>query len=135
VGRRPRPLGQSSYASARFPKCRSRRLGLGQSGGSLSRPYRYTCPPGSRADLLNVSDEFVMMGVGRPPLNVRSFHFSRYDVTRRRDMTSDDTTWCALMRGFFGRENSWTVRSKRSKRSNGWDWFGVLNYEAHGPYK
>jgi len=54
-----------------------------------SRPYRYTCPPGSRENILDVSDEFLMMGIGRPPLNVRSFHFSRCDVTRRHDTTSD----------------------------------------------
>jgi len=53
------------------------------------RPYPYTCPPGSRADILDVSDEFLIMGVGRLSLIVRSFHFSRCDVTRRRDTTSD----------------------------------------------
>jgi len=39
--------------------------------------------------MLDVSDEFVMIDVGRPLLIVRLFHLSRCDLTRRRDMTSD----------------------------------------------
>ena len=31
--------------------------------------------------MLDVPDEFLMMGVGRSPLTVRLFLFSRYDVT------------------------------------------------------
>jgi len=75
--------------SAKALKPQSGSPSVGQSGRSLPRPYRYTCPPSSRADMLDVFDEFVMMGVGQPPVNMRSFHFSRYDMTRRRDMTSD----------------------------------------------
>jgi len=62
-----------------------------QVGPSLAR-YRYTCPPGSRADVSDMSDESLIMGVGRSPLVARAFHFSRYDLTRRRDVTSDGAT-------------------------------------------
>jgi len=74
-----RSLGQVDWASGN------------QVGPSLAQ-YRYTCPPGSRADVSDMSDESLIMGVGWPPLDVRSFHFSRFDLTRRRDMTSDGTT-------------------------------------------
>ena len=41
-------------------------------------PISIHLPPGSRADM---SDESLMVGVGRSPLVVQLFHSSRYDVT------------------------------------------------------
>ena len=41
---------------------------------------------------LDMSDESLMMGDGWAPLVVRSFRFSRCDLTKRRDMTSDGAT-------------------------------------------
>jgi len=64
-------LDQVSMVSAKFLWSRSGRPSLGQLGRvsvreteCRSRPYQYTCPPGSRAVM---SDESVIVDVGRSP--------------------------------------------------------------------
>jgi len=78
----PSGLGRLSFGFSRVDL-----VSVGRPGSASPIPVHLT--PSSRADILGVFDEFLMMGVGRPPLNVRSFRFSRCDVTRQRDMTSD----------------------------------------------